>query len=144
MQDGSRRAGGFTLIELMITVAVVGVLGAVAYPSYQDYVRKGKRSDARASLQAASIAQEKFRLNNASYASATTALSPPCPTSGNCDSEQSNYRLATPTGVSATGYTLTANAISTSQTADTGCTAITYAVAGSTITYGPSNTCWGK
>ena len=144
MRDRSRRTSGFTLIELMITVAVVGVLSAVAYPAYQDSIRKGRRADARALLQAAGLAQEKYRLNNATFASATTDLAPPCPTSGNCNSEQTYYRLATPTGVSATGYTLTANAVAASQTADTGCTAITYAVSGSTITYGPSNTCWGK
>lgn len=145
MRDSSRRAGGFTLIELMITVAIVGILAAVAYPSYLDSVRKGRRADARSLLQAASIAQEKWRLNQATFSSATTDLTPPCPTSGNCISEQTYYQLATPTGVSATGYTLTANAVSgKSQATDTGCTAITYTVSGSTITYGPSNTCWGK
>ena len=145
MREGIKRRGGFTLIELMITVAIIAILSAIALPSYLDYVRKGKRSDARALLQAAAIAQEKYRLSNASYASATTALSPPCPTSGTCASEQGYYTLATPTGVTATGYTLTANAVSTSsQAADTGCTAITYTVSGGSITYGPSNTCWGK
>ena len=144
MQGRLRRHAGFTLIELMIVVAIVAILSAIAFPSYLDYVRKGRRSDARALLQAASIAQEKYRLNNTSYANATTALSPPCPTSGNCNSEQGNYRLATPTNVSGTTYTLTANAISSSQSADTGCTAITYSVSGTAITYGPSNTCWGK
>lgn len=41
---------GFTLIELMITVAVVGILSAIAYPSYTEYVRRGHRADARAGL----------------------------------------------------------------------------------------------
>jgi type IV pilus assembly protein PilE len=40
-------AKGFTLIELMIVVAVVGILAAIAYPSYQDSVRKSRRADAR-------------------------------------------------------------------------------------------------
>ena len=41
---------GFTLIELMIVVAVVGILTAVAYPSYAEYVRRGHRADAKAGL----------------------------------------------------------------------------------------------
>jgi type IV pilus assembly protein PilE len=133
---------GFTLIELMITVAIVAILVAVALPSYQDYVRRGNRAEARALLQAANLAQEKHRLGNTTYASATTALSPPCPTAGSCTSERNHYALAI-SNVSATTYTLTANATSTMQLADTGCTAITLAVAGSTMTYTPA-ACWGK
>ncbi len=41
---------GFTLIELMIVVAIVGILSAIAYPSYQEYVRRGHRAEARAGL----------------------------------------------------------------------------------------------
>lgn len=41
---------GFTLIELMIVVAIVGILSAIAYPSYAEYIRRGHRSEARAGL----------------------------------------------------------------------------------------------
>ena len=44
------RQGGFTLIELMITVAIVGLLAMIAFPSYQDSVRKGKRAEGRTAL----------------------------------------------------------------------------------------------
>jgi len=46
----SMRQKGFTLIEVMIVVAIVGILSAIAYPSYTEYVRRGHRADARAGL----------------------------------------------------------------------------------------------
>lgn len=139
------RQRGFTLIELMITVAVVAILAAVALPAYQDYSRRGKRADARALLQTAAFAQEKYRAANASYASATTVLTGACPTSGSCSSTQGHYTLAITASTTAPGanFTLTANAASTSQLADTGCTAIVYTKVGSTVSLTPA-ACWGR
>ncbi|WP_027016852.1 type IV pilin protein [Comamonas composti] len=50
---------GFTLIELMIVVAVVGILSAIAYPSYTEYIRRGHRADARAGLLQAQLWMER-------------------------------------------------------------------------------------
>lgn len=140
----SRKPRGFTLIELMIAIAIIGILAAVAYPSFQDSIRKSRRSDAWSLLQNAALAQEKYRTSNASYASAVTSLSGACPTSGSCTSPSGYYTLSieTPT---ATGFTLVATAAAgTSQASDSGCTAIRLvqsAAAGQTFT--PA-TCWKR
>jgi len=67
-----KSAYGFTLIELMIVVAVIGILAGIAYPSYTDYVIKSRRSDAKSAILNMQLAQEKWRANNISY---TTSLS---------------------------------------------------------------------
>ena len=62
------RRNGFTLIELMIVVAIVALLATVAYPSYMDQIRKGRRSDAIQGLAQVQQAQERWRAINPSYA----------------------------------------------------------------------------
>lgn len=56
----SNKEQGFTLIELMIVVVVIGILSAVAYPMYTDQVRKGRRADARAALLNLLQQQERY------------------------------------------------------------------------------------
>lgn len=62
-----RRLTGFTLIELMITVAIVAILAAIAYPSYQEQVRKGRRADAMAQLVTFAQAYERYYTSNNTY-----------------------------------------------------------------------------
>ena len=58
---------GFTLIELMIVVAIVGVLASIAVPSYIEYVNRGRRADAQTQLQAAQQWMERFYSTNFRY-----------------------------------------------------------------------------
>jgi len=62
-----RRNSGFTLIELMIVIAIVGVLAAIALPSYSNYVKRSQRADARAQLLQAAQYMNKFYAANDSY-----------------------------------------------------------------------------
>ncbi|NOR70086.1 MAG: prepilin-type N-terminal cleavage/methylation domain-containing protein [Methylomarinum sp.] len=120
---------GFTLLELMIVVAVIGILASIAYPSYQEYIYKGRRSDAKAGLLSAQLAQEKYRANCAQYASGMHASTRTCvagsSTAGDHDlihsatSPDGNYNLSI-SGTSALAYTLTATYTGV-QTGDTKC-----------------------
>lgn len=58
---------GFTLIELMVVVAIVGILAAVAYPSYQDYLDRGKATDAITTLSDQRVRLEQFFQDNRNY-----------------------------------------------------------------------------
>ena len=62
-----RGGRGFTLIELMITLAVIAILAAIAYPSYQDSVRKSRRADAKSVLLNAAQWMERFYTENNRY-----------------------------------------------------------------------------
>jgi type IV pilus assembly protein PilE len=69
-----KRNSGFTLIELMITVAVIAILAGVAYPSYTEYAKKGRRADAKAAIAKVQLAEEKWRTNNTSYTNSLANL----------------------------------------------------------------------
>jgi type IV pilus assembly protein PilE len=74
MQRSTRRASGFTLIELMITVAIVAILAAVAYPSYLNYIRKGKRATAQAALMELASKEQTYLLDRRVYSDSLTTL----------------------------------------------------------------------
>lgn len=70
-----RRHRGFTLIELMIAVAVVAILAAVAYPSYTEHIRKSRRATAQAALMDLASRQQAYLLDRRAYATTAAELS---------------------------------------------------------------------
>lgn len=67
-----RQARGFTLIELMVVVAIVGILAAIAMPSYRQYVIRGNRVAAQSTMMDIANRQKQFLLANRAYASKTS------------------------------------------------------------------------
>lgn len=106
---------GFTLIELMIVVAIVGILAAIAFPAYQNYVMRAERADARNALTEVQLRQERFRANNREYAE---------------DGELSNFSIPpwTVTIVSADGNGFTVEAEKNGGITDTACGTMTITV----------------
>jgi type IV pilus assembly protein PilE len=68
MVQNKRYCPGFTMIELMIVLAIMAIITLVAYPSYQESMRKTRRSDAISAALAIQVAQEKFRAGCPFYA----------------------------------------------------------------------------
>ncbi|MBL8446984.1 MAG: prepilin-type N-terminal cleavage/methylation domain-containing protein [Zoogloeaceae bacterium] len=135
----SRKVAGFTLIELMIVVIVVGVLAGLGIPAYKDYVRKARRSDGKEFLLRIQVEEEKFRTNNPAYTSTLGAGGLGITSNG---STEGYYTVAITAGATATAFTLSATPTTKgNQNSDTACSPLTLAVNNGVVTKGPAG-CW--
>lgn len=137
-----RAQNGFTLIELMIAVAIIGILAAIAYPSYSEYVVRSNRSAAESFILGVANKQEQYMLDAREYASALATLG----MSGVPSEVSRNYAISLTADNAATppAYVITATPTGTQAARDTQCGAVTVNQAG---TKGESGTgavadCW--
>lgn len=102
-----QKQSGFTLIEMMIVVAIIGILAAIAYPSYDEYVKRGNRTEGQALLSDASARQERYFAQNNAYITTDGNIAKLGLKTGN-KSETNKYTLTVSKVDGDGGYTLTA------------------------------------
>jgi type IV pilus assembly protein PilE len=91
---GPSRPSGFTLAELLVVVAIIGILAAIAVPSYQSSVVRGHRLIAHGTLMDSAVRQAQYFVNNKAYATALTDLGLPDPYYLNANADQTTQDAA--------------------------------------------------
>jgi len=103
----AKNSGGFTLIEVMITVAIIGILSAIAYPQYRDHIVRGQLTDAINGLSTIRAQMERHFQDNRTYATAGT-FTTPCAATPATERTFGPFVVSCPGTPTATAFTLQA------------------------------------
>ena len=140
----ARRNAGFSLVELMVAVAIIALLSMIAVPSFMQNVRKSKRVDAQTALTRTSYNLERFMASNGRYTTNPTLLGLIVDDDG-VWSDERNYTIrvtAGPSGITR-GYVITATAATGGmQEDDTGCTVLALDSLGQRTPDPATSKCW--
>jgi len=140
----NKKQHGFTLIELMIAVAIVGILAAIALPNYTEYVKRASRAEAVAALLDAANKQEQYFVDNREYTELASDLGIQSKT------ENGHFELAIKV-VDKSTFTITAKPIAGPVKGDDDCTALSITDIGTKGAQGAKTSegkdidyCWGR
>lgn len=129
-----KRSLGFTLVEVLVVVAIVGILSAIAVPQYRDYVTRGKISEATGALSELRLRAEKFFSDNRTYVGFNTTIGNARHFTYACTTPTANTFTCTATGVAASGMGGFAYTINESNTRASTFTSVSG--------WNDSTTCW--
>jgi len=126
---------GFSLIELMIVVAIIGILSAIAIPSYKEYMTESRRSDAKVGLSKIADKQERYYLQNNTYTTDLAAIATNATSDG-------GFYIFDVVSANVSGFEVTATAIG-DQASDTDCKTLSLTSTGLKSATGDDPTsCW--
>lgn len=138
LSTAKNAALGFTLVELMITLAIIGILATIAYPSYQDHVIRSNRATAQVCLTEMAQFMERFYTTNMRYDRTAAGVAVALPVT-NCSNElRARYDFAFTAAPTATTYSIGATAKG-SQANDKSCKSLALDNTGQKT---PASGCW--
>lgn len=128
-----RLKAGYSLVELMAVLIIIGILAGIVYPSYTQYIQKSRRSDAHVGLLRLGVLMEHYYTENNSYSDATLTKV------GSAEQTPEGYYTLTISELTDTSYTLTATPVPEKSQAQDRCGNLTLT---HTNVKGPSLDCW--
>ena len=137
MINANKKYKGLTLIEVLITMAIIGILAAVVYPAYVDITGRSNRSEAQRELSRLAFLQEQFFADHRTYTADMTDLGA---TADPYITESGNYSIDATIGSGGTTFDLKATAKGNQASVDASC--LTLSIDEALVKTASSATCW--